>query len=255
MTTETPARRVDARDVTDEDMLAVADPELDPELFDQGPVYQNRDVLRGMPEGMSGKFYIPKESDGDGLLAAQGIEGNPLGPEANHQLVNVYDCAGRPVPVQRAKLRYYLLKMCPEHSGQRAFTRNPRVEPPIPTIPCKAKWKPCHKLFDTERARDDHFRLRHASEFQSSEREAQRLRDERSIAAQERTAAIMERLLLGDTAPAVVATAEAGETVNAASPDETWTRPQIMKWLKETGRWEQSMFTATKDDLLAVVGR
>ncbi|MEY4763060.1 MAG: hypothetical protein RLZZ200_2916, partial [Pseudomonadota bacterium] len=91
-------RREEARPVSREDILAIADAnplagldfaELnDGDGGDFGEVLNHGDRLPGMPEGVTTSFSIPREA-GDGLLSD--LAPNDLGPRANHEYVIIYD--------------------------------------------------------------------------------------------------------------------------------------------------------------------
>lgn len=282
--TNTPVlRRPEALEVSDDEMLAIADPSIDPDEFDVevAQVFNDNDVLPNMPAALKGsKFYVPEELTGDGPVSS--IADNPMGPRANHELSLVYDCQGRPQAIQKAKLRHYLTKPCLDHgSTHRAFYRKQATAlattgasaPIAASIPCKAKWKHCRKMFHSNVDRDEHFRNRHRAEFQASERERETNNTERLIAAQERTAALMERLLEGGAAPVARATAEpervpfepdpneepertSEETSQvAAKPDDTWPRQDLMRWLARNGfpGTQKELMKLTKADMLTWV--
>jgi len=145
---------------------------IDQDVLDgfEGEIFEDKQPMP-MPEGIISEFRLSKGVHPDSELAYAPEE--MVGGSANHERRIVFDCQGRRVEVQFAKLRHYLTKPCaePKHN-HRAFyatveqsVRYGGANPPAePSIPCRLAPR-CTKMFSSIANRDDHFRNRHQNSF------------------------------------------------------------------------------------------
>ena len=168
--------------------------------------------------------------------------------------VAIYDITGRRITTTKDWALKRLKKTHPaEHPnpawrGQPVFYTRPPVDFPAPTFPCPLVASGlCRKMLHSADLRDAHFRTKHAQSFEAAERSKKADREERSIQAQERTAALLERLITGGADVAKVTADDLSELVAEATadepdfdaaaageiPNETWKRQRLIAWLKE----------------------
>lgn len=195
----------------------------------------------------------------------------------------VYDVEGRafpmPIDVARARLQKRYPANHSQYPNQRVFYPKPPREVPVATIPCKAEWHYCRKMFYSLRQRDVHFRNRHETEHRERTESDAIDRQERAILAQERQADLMAQLLAGQTGGAMPVPAAAlsdplsafedsssslsdeeddeptsfdDELFHDGVPDVTWKITEIRAWMEREGvALPTKVYGINKVDLLA----
>ena len=113
--------------------------------------------------------------------------------------VIIYDITGQPTPMTRQQALMRLQKMYgPDdqfYPGMPVFYRRPPVKRPEPTFECPSETHKHRRKFWTAKQAMEHFENRHSTEFRRKRELEASERDERGIAAQERSAALMEKLV------------------------------------------------------------
>ena len=230
-----PVRRMsEVRDFSDDELVAQGVMDVEDVEFDHDPV--------------PGEIIVD-ERNIEGHKDAR-ITGTMTGDDPTH--VAIYDIDGRRFTMPRDWAELRLLKRYPKnhpkYPNQPVFYKRPPRVFPKPTFACPSQWQGgCRKMLYTKLQQDRHFRLRHHEEWEAREEEAKMLRDERAIAAQERTALLLEKLLGGGAVPTeavenILAEAPApddpkdspeDESDLFGMPDATWKRQQLIAWLKQ----------------------
>lgn len=165
--------------------------------------------------------------------------------------VNIYDIHGNrhvtPVTwaMARLKKRYPANHVNPEYRGQPVWYQKPPTTPLPATVPCRlvASGR-CRKMLTSQELADKHFKVKHHDDWLAMEEAEKKSLAERQTEAMERQSALMSQLLgrmAGGDVPqpevaALVEELRAPEPEpEAAMPDETWKRPDLVKWLKDNG--------------------
>lgn len=182
----------------------------------------------------------------------------------DNRMVAIYDITGRRIEmivtwaVERLKKRYPQNHPNPAWRGQPVFTTKPRCEAPVPTVPCPlvAEGR-CKKMLMSDIDAKRHFKSKHPADFSAREERSRESLLERQVLAQERSAALMERLLSqGVRVPDVMADDSPVDEADEGPemPDESWSRQSLVKWLKDSGnRVPDDWVGMSKDEVWAYV--
>jgi len=290
MASATPTRQESARELSDDEVMALNDLEAaddeEMELERAFGLTTSRGLAPGVRRGQindeSTRIYRPGERImdlGDGTQIGR-FDATMQGSDPS--LVIIYGRDGRPMPMTLDLAKVRLRKRFPaQHRyfpGERVFFMKPPVEFPRPTLTCPGltlEGLPCPKRFQKVRQQEAHFRNRHKDQWESEERDRVRGREERSISLQEaqlkQTEAmtgILSRLAAGDQVEAreaAAAIAGAGEVASVQTeeqeypdgvPSAEWTREQIRAFCLVSG-WEpeENTFTWKKERWLEFVDR
>jgi len=113
--------------------------------------------------------------------------------------VIIYDIKGQPVPMTRQQAVMRLQKVYGARDqffpGMPVFYRRPPVQRPAPTFECPSETQKHRRKFWTAKQAEEHFEKRHETEYRRRRESEATARDERGIAAAERQAELMAKLL------------------------------------------------------------
>jgi hypothetical protein len=231
-----PVRRTgEVRDFSDDELVDQGLMAAEDVEFDHDPVPGER---------------IVNEQNIGGIPGAS-LTGTMTGTDPSE--VAIYDIDGRRFAMSYDWAVMRLLKRYPKnhpsYPNQPVFYKRPPKIFPVATIPCPSEWHGgCRKMLHTKLQQSRHFRLRHHEEWDAKQEQNKMDLEERGIVAQERTAALMERLLTGgqfspaaiETTLAQVPAVDDPEPVEPEDesdlfgvPEASWKRQSLIAWLKQ----------------------